>query len=101
MTSYYDEIPETNTDAVDAPASVSLTWVPVKFEDVQPGQVIRLRYSETRMSLYSNQPAVVGQVRVEQFSPVDEALVLDAEYTNARLKYLATDYDYMDVLVIA
>jgi len=79
--------------ATEASPGVGLRFAPIELEEVTPGMTLRFKdiAGET----------IVSTVRIEQFSPVDDALVVDTIYPNARLSSVFEDYYEVAVLKLA
>lgn len=76
----YEDAYRSPTDgATEAEPGVALSFEPIALADVRPGMTLRLQRDEPSWE------TVVGTVRTEHFSPIDEALVIDALYRDARV----------------
>lgn len=70
-----------------------LMFMEVEPEDVREGMVLRFQAREDGYYFERNRKTGVAVVRTEHFSPLDEALVIDAEDMPAyRVSHLYRDY---------
>lgn len=77
--------------ATSAPATTLLMFEPIDLDAIRPGMTLRFR---------THDEIFVCTARVEAFSPVDEAIVVDAVYKNARITDAFRNY-MVEVLVQA
>lgn len=70
----------------------ALIFRPIELQDVKPGMTLRFKPVPKGSNL--REATIVSTVRIEIFHPVDEELVADAVYPNARLSVLYHSGDY-------
>lgn len=85
LSNLYGDNPVANANdpGTNAQDNTALMFTPIELEDVKPGMTLRF---------YGDNEIIVSTVRIEHFSPVEEAIVVDAIYYNARLDAVFRDY---------